>query len=341
MKKYLTVAALQTTLCLHAETNTLERGVTYTSEAQSDFGKRAAWMNQIRLDGAWNINCKHSIKAATLHTWRTGSDPVMEEKQVFSNIDNGNMALGVALLGWQFTCTLSESLSLTTFAGVHNMNEEYFVSPLAAAFCNSSDGIHPTLASNFELANYPLSTLGIHAELNFTSGFSIQNSLYNGVAGETTDGTAFRFRPHRDGLVNVTGITYAATGNLPLDYTIGHLVHTQRGSVVWASAEQAFASSSKYAYSVAAQTSYDFGRNSECREYYAGGLLAQGKENCPIQHFGLMYHNAQFTTGNEQSVEATAAISLCPHFTLQPSFQYITTPDTDHMVGLLRAIVEF
>ena len=103
--------------------------------------------------------------------------------------------------GYETTFGSDNSHCLKLISGVRNVNEDYFTEGNSTLFLNGSDGIFPTIAANYEMANFPLSGVcPIHAVYAHNKGFKAQFSLYNGVAGELADGSTFRFRPRRDGV---------------------------------------------------------------------------------------------------------------------------------------------
>lgn len=342
LRHILSLVALTMCLMLQAHDSTRVEGhITYSTELQTNLGKRAAWMNQLRLEGAWNITQHHSLQVATLHTLRVGSDVVVDDNQVFSNLDNPSMWLGLAVLGYEYHTDFNPRTSLRLFGGVRNMNEDYFTSPMASLFCNSSDGIFPTLSANHPLANYPYSALAIHGALTFATHFTLQTSLYNGVAGETLDGACFRFRPRRDRLVQVTSLTYEHEGRWGGSYTAGHLVHVDDSPTSWFSLEQNLLPLRRTMLSASAQLSWNYDKTAECRSYYCAGLRVDAPEVHLPWQVGAMYHHVQFATGLERSVELTGTLQPCRYLTIQPSLQHVITPVDRQWGGILRARVEF
>lgn len=96
-------------------------------------------------------------------------------RQGFSNIDEDNTTLAPAVAGLTFT-----SGGSMLFAGIRNMNEDYFTSHFMSLFTNSSCGIFPTISANYRIANYPLASMGIHLERKIRE-LTIMASVYNGV----------------------------------------------------------------------------------------------------------------------------------------------------------------
>jgi hypothetical protein len=112
----------------------------------------AEW--QVALISTYNLSLDRERE------WNIGDDD-----QVFSNIML-DCQLPLALSVFGITQNISEQFSV--FLGVRNLNVDYFTSPCTALFTNSSDGIFPTLADNWRLANYPTSAMCLHLEWNMS-----------------------------------------------------------------------------------------------------------------------------------------------------------------------------
>lgn len=349
----LTSVALLSAECILAQSiestdklNHLEGGVTYYTELQTNFDGNAAWMNLLRLDGRWNITENHSIQAATIHALRRGDKLVLNDHQIFSNIDNDDLPVDVALLGYEFHSDFNDNLSFMAFGGVRNMNEDYFVSPNSSLFCNSSDGMPPTLSTNYEVANYPISALCIHADLNICKNWGVRTSFYNGVAGELRRRKCFHFKPHKDGVSNVTEVNYSTGKKYNTSIYVGNFLHyayhdSERKNAEftpWIVAEQDILSYQSATLTLYTQVSKCFAQNDDdqCKDYLALGLVANMKKSNYLDRAGVMYHAANFHSGVEQSVECTAIFTPNKYLSIQPSIQYINGHEVNHLAGILR-----
>ena len=150
--------------------------INYTTELQSDFKKGANWVNLLRLDFSAPLGPSATLEAATLSTAKTRAESLANDLQTFSNIEEDNHPLAAAILGIRQPMGNS-----SLFIGIRNLNEDYFTSPATSLFTNSSCGIFPTLSADYPIANYPVSSMGIHYELQHAQ-WSLQASLYNGKA---------------------------------------------------------------------------------------------------------------------------------------------------------------
>ncbi|MDO4511738.1 MAG: hypothetical protein Q4B68_07980 [Bacteroidales bacterium] len=344
-KRYIFAAILMTMAqCICAQNDTipaLEFGAELDTEVETDFGHRVAWVNYLRFDLQWNINRHHSLQVATQHLYSLGDDPVVEELQLFSNIRDENTPIALAKLGYNYFTNLGEDASLSAFVGVRTENEDYFCSPLTSFFLNSSDGIFPTAANNCPLPNYMLAAMGVHFEFSYRN-FTFKNSLYNGEAGKTTDGRAFRINPGEDGVVNMTQFTLSRAGKMPFHYDLGGLYHSKVGTgALWLLGEQAVATAGPCTISLLGQLSWAFGNDLQSKDYQGLGIVFDTEERLPMSKFGIMWHRANFNVGVEQSVEVTANFNVIDHLSIQPSAQYISGVYEKRMAGILRAVVEF
>ena len=124
-------------------------------------------INQLRLELSVPIGKgKDSFEAATLHVAKT-NDGIIDDWQGFSNIDADNNFAMLAVLGY-----MHEWNSGHLFVGVRNVNEDFFTSDVTALFQNSSEGIFPTVASSYPIANYPYSGLTLYFDVTKEDGLS-------------------------------------------------------------------------------------------------------------------------------------------------------------------------
>lgn len=193
----------------------------YISEWQWDMNKNTNLTNQLRLELSVPIGKgKDSFEAATLHVAKT-NDGIIDDWQGFSNIDADNNFAMLAVLGY-----MHEWNSGHLFVGVRNVNEDFFTSDVTALFQNSSEGIFPTVASSYPIANYPYSGLTLYFDVT-KGGWTFRNSLYNGVGynGWKAHDNPFLVRPKKDGIFNMSQLEYEHKGG---KYFAGAAVHTRQ-----------------------------------------------------------------------------------------------------------------
>ena len=214
MKLFLSLAAVSCHCGLAQELQ-----VSYTTELQSDFKQGSNWVNLLRLDFTHSLGKHTTLQAATISTARTRAESLADDFQTFSNIEEENHPLALATLGIQ---QLFGHSSL--FFGIRNLNEDYFTSPATSLFTNSSCGIFPTLSADYQIANYPVASVGLHYELQFTR-WSLQASVYNGKGYYRFAGkeNVFRFCPQQDGILSVTSLNYQHHDS---NYHVGFALHS-------------------------------------------------------------------------------------------------------------------
>ena len=109
---------------------------------------------------------------------------------------------------------------------MRNVNEDFFTSDVTALFLNSSEGIFPTVASSYPIANYPYSGLTLYFDVT-KGGWTFRNSLYNGAGynGWKAHDNPFLVRPKKDGIFNMSQLEYEHKGG---KYFAGAAVHTRQ-----------------------------------------------------------------------------------------------------------------
>lgn len=155
-------------------------GLEYTGEVQTDF-KRLKSVNLLELGAQLPLTSKLSVELGSISVLTTDEAILTNCLQNFSSIDAPNIpfALTTAGLAWQ----INERHHL--FAGIHRIDDNYFCSNMLGLFTHSSCGAFPTITSNYDIAVYPVSALGIHYGYS-KDAFSLETSLYNGAATKTS-----------------------------------------------------------------------------------------------------------------------------------------------------------
>ena len=280
---------------------------------------------------------------------------VADDRQTFSNIQTDEqIPLSLSMLG--ITQKITERFS--AFLGVRNMNPDYFASSLTGLFTNSSHGIFPTIADNWNVGNYPVASLCLHLEWGVTDNVTLKNSVYNGEASTRWD-EVFRFRPFRDGVIDVLEVGYVTpddaksfTGEYHAGLVFGNKARmtededgnmTHNGSrsdcSFYALAEQPLLKGERpvglllqggYAPKNCNDTYGYFGAGLVC-----GNLLLQ-EDNIGVAVNRALYHDG----GHETAVEITYSIPVAEHVNIQPAFHAIHTVSGNYHVALLRACIE-
>lgn len=282
-----------------------------------------------------------SIEASTISIAKTREERLVDDLQTFSNIEEDNLPLALAVCGanWQ----INDKRSL--FFGIRNMNEDYFTSPVTSFFTNSSCGVYPTISANYDIANYPLASIGAHYKYE-NRNIALQASLYNGKGSYRFSGreNVFRFYPASDGIFGLVEATYSRRGS---SYFVGTAVYWGDTSSKYNSGSSSNnikgVSLSPWAYaeqritdrlSLIAGYSHAFFdgqsvpgaervRDATCRDFAGLG----GRYAWQRAELGVFTDYANFAEGSEWATELTCKVALTPHFFLQPSVHAIFMPD--------------
>lgn len=193
--------------------------LTYTTEFQTDFRKGAKWVNLLRTDFLQSLGNSVNIEVASISVARTSDKKLVDDLQVYSNIEEENLPLALAILGINWHVGAS-----SLFVGIRNLNEDYFNSPCTSLFTNSSCGIFPTLSANYPIANYPVASVGMDYKLKL-GNWHMETSIYNGTGYNMFVGkeNVFRFCPKTDGILSITSLNYQ---NNDSGYYMGIALHS-------------------------------------------------------------------------------------------------------------------
>lgn len=325
--------------------------LSYITEIQTDFKGGSNWLNLFRADVSQSVGKAFTLELASISFVKTQEESLANDLLTFSNIEEVNLPLAIALLGMRWDCGKS-----SLFLGIRNVNEDYFTSPCTSLFTNSSCGIFPTLSVNYPIANYPMASVSVN--YTFTSdAWMIQTSVYNGVGYNCFSGreNVFRFCPASDGIFNVTSINYRNNGG---SYYLGSAFHsrvpvddaqgtdettraaeaekearpgekTKVNVLVWGYAEQRLSSR----LHVMAQYSINPSSMKEgCRSYAGAGVVLHARNS----ELGLFTGYADFKPKYEWVTEITCKIPCLKNGYIQPAFHLIKNSRECNMVGMLR-----
>lgn len=185
------VLAMFTVDMVRGQEHKYDLKLNYTTEVQSDFGRKINWVNLLSLEGEYKPWRNGELSLQTISIWKTRKERIANDLQTFSNIEENNMAINIFFMGYTH---YFKNISL--FGGIRNVNNDYFTGIYTSLFTNSSCGIYPTLSANFPIANYPVSAVCIHGEFKLGKVLTLKNSLYNGIAHElfSKKGSLFTIR---------------------------------------------------------------------------------------------------------------------------------------------------
>ena len=301
----------------------------YTGEAQTNF-KRVKLASALEFGAELPINRHLTVELRSVSYVTTDEDPLINDLQVFSNIDSDNLAFAFAVAGLSWRIDGSNRL----FAGIRRVDEDYFCSDVLSLFTNCSCGGFPTIFSNYDIATYPKASLGVHYAYD-SDAFGFQASLYNGLGyDKLRGGDVFRFCPKSDGVCLLAqaewrrrGSSYFLGGSLHYnDLCVAAPRHVRR--VVWAYAEQKVSDR----LSLVGAYSHAFNCRVVCRNFAGIG----GKYDVGNASVGVFSDYTRVDGTDEWATELTCNFALGSIFSLQPAFHLITTGGNTRCVGVLR-----
>lgn len=346
MKKTLICLIAVVAISHHRLTAQTEVGFSYTTEIQTDFKQGYNWLNLLRIDVSKPLAKSFALQLATISFAKTRERSLTNDLLTFSNIEEDNFPLAIALLGVRWKHQRS-----SLFVGIRNVNEDYFTSPCTSLFTNSSCGIFPTLSASHPIANYPMAAMSL--DYTFTSNdWTVQTSLYNGTGHNRFSGreNVFRICPANDGVFHVTSINYQNNGG---SYYLGGSLHsrllvgdaegveketlqaekTQLNTLVWGYVEQRL---SNQLY-LLAQYSINPSVKEGCRNYAGAGLVLHTLNS----EFGLFAGYADFKPEQEWVAEITCKIPCMRNGYIQPTLHLINNSRERNVIGLLRFGYQF
>lgn len=345
------------TLCFNSTLKAQEFGLEYTGELQTNFRKEHTdeygiktpsvnFLNLLRLKFTMPLGKGVSINARTLSAVKTSEQQLVPDLQTYSNIEtfeNIPIMLEKLDIEWQIdSCN-------TLYAGVRNMNEDYFTSDVTSFFTNSSCGIVPALSANYPIGNYPYSSVGLHFT-HETDKYSIKASLYNAIGYRDFGGreNVFRFCPGDDGVLALAQGEYKHRGSryfLGGGLHYGDLYYTKEEKEVrptlWLYGEQKV---TERLYLIAG---YSHSFNTPelqlldeeyplCSDFAGFGA----KYNFKKLEVGAFTNYAHFSFDEEWATELTCRIPIAKHLVIQPALHIINNFNGTNAAGLMRFCVD-
>lgn len=302
-----------------------------------------AWNGLLSVEGGISPWSGGTIEASALASYTTGT--VADDIQGLTNIDAGeNRAFRLTKLG-----ICQQFGKWTLFAGLRNVDCDYFTTPYTSLFTGSSYGNFPILSMNHPLATFPLSAVGIHVEYAPTENIVIKESLYNGVASDRIN-RQFRVRPGDDGFFNIGNVTYTAPvsndessfspASYMFIYSVANLPEEgdrqQMHYTLLCNIEQPVIQAGDYAqFGLLLQGGWNPTPGEEaCRGYAAAGIISEFRNGMTA---GITANRAFTLDGDESDLEFTFNCPLLRYFTLTPSLHCIFTEGRNcNIVGMLR-----
>lgn len=326
-------------------------GVSYTVEMQYvPIEGKANLCNKLRADFSMPVCPGGEFRAATIHIYKANPQRVIDDLMIFSNIEEQNNPLAIAMLGYT-----QQVGSSSFFLGVRNMNEDYFASPVTSFFTNSSCGIFPTISTNYSIANYPLSALCMHYEGQFGQ-WGLKSDLYSGVGynGWSRSDNPFIIDLEKDGVFGITEMSYQAnTGS----YYCGASLHNrlflsdeyaeqsdeairvprQKSITWWGYAEQRLLLRGRNEINLLIQYSENSLADNFCKRYAGLGATWLHVSGGQRSHeAGVVFTAAQFSRTCEFATELTYRYQFRPDSYLQPVLHLINNKAGFYSIFMLR-----
>lgn len=354
MKYSLRLASLCAALCCSAalQAQQWSRGtnlcVAYTTIGLYDIThNRANWINVLDASLTQSLWRGGTFEANLLsvnnlrNSW--GQDATVNGLTIFAAIEDESIPLSLFKFGIG-----QNSGRIRSFLGVRNVNSDYFVTPWNSIFTASVNGLFPTLSHNLPLSDSPYSALCLHFEWDITrTGLTYKSSLYNGRSATRWD-EVFRFRPRRDGVINLSELSYTGTdGTYVGTYRLG--VATGRADAndsksyrasLWTLVEQPLWLASDGGGGVSLILHGGYSPKSDCSGYWGAGAAWRGVFSRGDDYFGTLVSRTWHASACETSLELTYAYSW-RWLTVQPAVHWVHSSGCDRWFGVLKAAVKF
>ena len=309
--------------------------VDYSGEIQSDF-RRTKFASLLELGVVLPLSKHLDIEVSSVSFVTSATEPLVDNIQGYSNIDAETVpfALAVAGLSWH----INDAHRL--FAGIRRIDEDYFCSDGLSVFTGSSCGGFPTITTNFDIAAYPMASIGLHYDY-VGEVFDVKSSIYNGVGHNAWSGrdNVFRFCPKSDGLF---ALAQLGVHKSKVDAYLGASLHygEQCGietsqlkvrPVVWTYAELDLGKG----FSAIGAFSHAFSSNAVCRNFCGIGGSFEWRK----MQLGVFSNYTRADEVDEWQTELTCNYSCTRVLSIQPALHYFNTGGQSHCVGMVRLSV--
>lgn len=327
-----------------AQDKPLSYGASFISELQYNLSDKTQdvpkWANLLALDAELKTDnlWKNGMFKASFWSIRNSFDrPIAQDHLIFSNIDANTHPLLCSTLGYEHRLG-----KFMFFAGIRDVNLDYFTTPCDLFFTNSSAGITPTISLNYQASVYPMAAMGIHTEYA-ADKFVFMNSFYNNLKGVDENKVfKFGFNPVKNGYVNFSQVQYAANSGI---YYLGWVSEKTPGKTfrysTYISAEKNIAQFNRSALRAASKIGFAPKKDHYCYAYFGSGLILSNLlENNDKDRLGFMIMYAKLQNDNELAAELTYVLEVLPSVYLQPALHYIKHSEMSEFLGLLRVTVD-
>jgi hypothetical protein len=353
MKKllFLLVAICGTTLS--AKSQGITPAITLTTEGlwNSTTGV-ANWVNLLNVDytiGLWRDGSLDlDLLAVANLRMEQGKGGVADNLHIFSAIEDSPSTLALMTFGVGQRL-LNDHLYL--FAGIRNLGKDYFTTPWNSIFTASMNGLFPSIATTFAVADAPNAAMALHAEWHPSKGWYTKLSLYDGVASQRWD-ELFRLNIRRDGVFAIGEVGFSGGGkglwgnyNIGASYgyapTVAELMEgghskSSRASMWFLAEQPIFRRSNGGELCVILHGAW--APQSDCDTY---GSLAFVCSHLAFEgdYVGLLASRSLYRGGRETQVEVTYSYPY-RYGTIQPAVHRVHSTLGNYTIAVVKLIVE-
>lgn len=325
-----------------AQEKAFKLNVTSVNETQYSItkNKRSKAISLLTLESSLRTDHYWKNGAFEFSVWAVGetsTKSIVADELTFSNIEERNY-FKCSVLGYQHIIG-----NYKIFAGIRNINLDYFTAPYSSLFTNSSAGIFPTISLNYGVPNYPQSAFGIHMEYN-TAAVSMKNSFYNNlIESEEKRFLPLSINPVKYGYTNTTQVMYTSiSGVYAIGTVIGKMPKEKLNASVFGIIEQDIYKSGKTEIGIIGQIGFADKNKNYCYSYWGLGTIVNGLITSDKKDsLGLILYSASMQNQRETDMELTFRYSVASWLEIQPALHYIKNNDTRFLVGLLRATITY
>jgi porin len=339
-------------LCVKAEDKKIHFDINYTTELQYNFKAKYNWVNLLSFELDKNVWKNGCFGLQTISTYKTSKERIINDLQVFSNIETANMWVNLFFAGYTHTFD-----SITLFGGIRNVNRDYLTSRYTTIFTNSSCGVYPTVSGNFPVPNYPSSAMCLHSEFRFPNKIKLKNSIYNGMGRQILQSSSFfSVNPARDGVLDVFELSYTPKSIYYGFYSVGGVLgignddriknfsgqkYKNANYALWGNVEKSVFKVNKREVGFILQGSFAPESQNNCISYVGAGTILTGfVSSKKTDYLCLFINRAAYHGIAEIATEFTWQYAITSSITIQPVFDYILTGKERNVIALLRVCIE-
>ncbi len=312
----------------------------------------ANWVNLLNVDYEFALwrggHLSLDLLAIANLRAEQGKSGVADHLHLFSAIEDTPSTL--ALMAFGVGQELMEG-RLMVWGGVRNLAKDYFTTPWNSVFTSAMNGLFPTIANNFVVADPPAAAFALHTEWRPLEGLDIKASLYDGVASDKW-GEIFRLNIRRDGVFAIGEVSYhgeegSYVGGYHLGGTFGFAPlsgtlergshHKSRRASMWALVEQPI-----YIWEGGSELRLvaqgGWAPASDCDLYGEVGFVCSNLF-LAADYAGCQLSRCLCTMGGETHLELT--YSLPWHLgTIQPALHRVWTTHNSTTLAMVKVIIE-